>query len=289
MIFQKKQEIREHNGAVYSIDGTSFFVFTSAADKFVVKWNIQEAQQEKFAIKMDHTSYKLVLHDQKLFIGSNKGELYVIDTVNRVVEQQRKITDTAIYSLILKDELIIIGTADGTIHFLEKDSLQENKQLSFSCGKIRDLIFLNSQMLALACQDGFIRIINTETFELEHRFFAHEKGVNKLLQIDHKLFSAGKDAHLKVWDWQSEELLSSWPLHYEAIYDMKQIGDKLITASRDKSIKIWELDDSQIRLLQKITAKEKGHSHSVNALYIIDEFNFCSVGDDRRIIWWSCA
>lgn len=285
MPFKKKIEIREHGAPIYSVVGNGFSIFTSSGDRFVLHWNLKEGTQEHFSIKMDHTSYRLCYHNERLYIGSKKGEIYSIDTKKKTMIAQRKVDAKAIHSILVGDK-IMVGTEEGDLLFLDIDTLEELKRLSLGAGKIRDLQFLDSNRLAIAGQDGYLRVILLDSYELEHQFTIHEKGSNKLLIVGEELFSVGKDGYLRVWNWQEEKELHAWPIHYETIYDIRKVGEFIVTASRDKSIKVWEYD-GDLKLAQKITSRLFGHSYSVNALHVIDAENFCSVSDDKRIIWWS--
>lgn len=284
-MFKKKIEIREHGSPIYSVDGEGYHVFTTAGDRFALKWDLQTGKQDHFTIQLEHTSYCLKLHKDRLYIGTKKGEVYVIDTIAKKLLSQRKISETAIHSFLITDASILVGNEEGELFFLEHDTLNQQKKHVYSCGKIRGIFQLDEERIALTSRDGYIRILLGKEHELEHQFHAHKQGVNKLILMKDVLYSAGKDGHLNKWDWQEEKLLDSWPIHKGTIYDMKLMGNHLVTASRDKTIKIWDIN-SDATLLQKIMIIDGGHSHSVNGLHIIDENNFCSVGDDRRIIWW---
>ncbi|HRO77022.1 MAG TPA: hypothetical protein PLP27_12850 [Crocinitomicaceae bacterium] len=286
MKIHKQIEIREHNAPIYSVVGEGFDIYTSSGDKFVVRWNLRDGTQEPFSIKMDFASYCLVYHNSILFIGSSKGELYVVVPSEKKILAQRKVAENAIHALLVSKQHIIVGTADGKLLFLDKNTLATLKEMPFNCGKIRAIQPLDEQRIVLATQDGYIRILLTETFEIEHQFSGHEKGVNKTLVFDNKLFTVGKDGYLRIWNWQEETQLNALPIHYETIYDIQQVGAYIVTASRDKSIKIWQYNGA-LTLVQKLMSKQLGHSHSVNALHVIDDKNFCSVSDDKRIIWWT--
>lgn len=285
MLFKKKLEIREHGSPIYSVDGSENFVYTTSGDKFVLKWNLDTGQQERFSIKLDNTSYCLAFDSNNLYIGTKKGELYVIDTLSKKLIYQRKICESAIHSFLIMPTLILVGNEVGELVFLSSEDFSEIKKHIYSCGKIRGIIQLDSKRIAFASRDGYIRILLGEQHELEHQFHAHEKGANKLLVIGNFLYSTGKDGCLKKWNWQEEIVLQTWPIHRGTIYDLKRIGNYIVTASRDKTIKIWRIDPD-LQLAQKIMVVNGGHSYSVNGLYVKNENLFCSVGDDRRLIVW---
>lgn len=286
MLFKKKIEIREHGSPIYSVDGKDFFVYTTAGDRFILKWDLKQGKQDRFAIKIDNTSYHLKLHNDKLLIGTKKGELYVIDTHQKVVLQQRKISEDALHSMLVNKDELLIGTAAGEIIILDFETLADKNHLNFACGKVRDLMTIDTERIGIASQDGYIRILMANDYELEHQFSAHPKGANKLLIHEGKLLSSGKDGCLREWNWEDEVLLNTWPIHRGTIYDMGFVGKYLVTASRDKTLKIWEFNPD-LSAVQRITIVNGGHSYSVNAIHVINESNFCSVGDDRRLIWWS--
>lgn len=285
MPFYKKLEIREHNGPIYSVVGSGKYIFTSSGDKYVVKWDLENGTQERFSIKMDYISYCLAYANDKLYIGTKNGEFYIVSDITKSILYQRKISNHSIHSILITDGKIIVGNANGEVLFLD-NQLNLIHSLNFESGKIRDLKLLDDNRLLIVSQDGYLRIVLFDTTELEHRFTAHEKGANKALLVGEELFTVGKDGYLKIWDWKNEILLHSWPIHYETIYDIKQVGDYIVTASRDKSIKIWKYN-GDLKLEHKITSRHLGHSYSVNAIHVVDTFNFCTVGDDKRIISWS--
>lgn len=284
MPFQKKIEIREHNGPIYSVVGQGYHVFTSSGDKYVVKWDLETGTQERFSIKMDHVSYCLAYHTSTLHIGTKEGEYYVIDDLEKKIITQRKITHGAIHSILIHQG-IIVGNEHGEILFLDFD-LNELDKISFHAGKIRSLKLLDDNRLLICAQDGYLRVLLLDSKELEHRFLAHEMGINNALIDGNQLLTVGKDGYLKAWNWHDEQLLKAWPIHYETIYDIQKVGDYLVTVSRDKSIKIWEYQ-TDLKLAQKITSRHLGHAHSVNCIHVVDTQNFCTVGDDKRIILWS--
>jgi WD40 repeat protein len=54
------------------------------------------------------------------------------------------------------------------------------------------------------------------------------------------------------------------------------------TASRDKSIKLW--DAVTLDPVDKLDARNGGHSHAVNKLFWQDSGHLISCSDDRKIL-----
>jgi WD40 repeat protein len=143
--------------------------------------------------------------------------------------------------------------------------------------------------LFIACQDGYIRILETEYYNLIDEIYAHEGGVSAVC-IDPNdntvLFTGGKDAHLKVWNLRSKECVKSIPGHNYVIYDILFLNEKsFVTISRDKSIKIW--DRTSLKVIQKIDSKSKGHKHSVNSIVKLYDNAFATSSDDKTIKFFS--
>jgi WD40 repeat protein len=144
--------------------------------------------------------------------------------------------------------------------------------------------------LFLACQDGYVRILETEYFNQIGEFYAHENGVTSLAFIteNNQLITGGKDAILRIWNLETMQQIKAIPAHNFVIYDIQFLNsDEFITVSRDKSIKIWSLE--KLIVLQKIEFKNGGHIHSVNKIQQLNATTFATCSDDKRIMIWEKA
>ena len=290
---KKNKEILGHSGAVYACITKGDYIYTGSSDKYLTRWKISDGSQDKFAIKFDHSVYAMnITKDDFLVVGLSSGALHFFD-INKRKEikfytQHKKAIFSIQYNLIKNH--IYVADADGNLSIWKSDGSKLLIYLPLGCGKVRSIdVLIDGSCFALACQDGKIRVFESEFFNEISSMNAHKEGVNSLLfhpLNNNQLISGGKDALLKLWDWKSGKELKSIAAHNYAIYRISSIkcGELIVTASRDKNIKLW---NSSLDILKRIDYKLGGHNHSVNDLCIIDESTFVSCSDDKRIIIWN--
>ena len=294
MNFRKLKEISGHAAGIYSLDFDGNFLYSASADKFVARWKLDEGIQDKFSIKFEEAVYAIhLLHNQtKLAVGLANGDLHIFDLSERkelkYFTQHRKaifaITENATFGQLFSAD------ADGNVSVWQTDSMELLAYLPFDCGKIRRIaVSADGLKVALACQDGYVRLLHAETLNQVGSFVAHKDGATSVLfdpNDSNVLFSGGKDAYLKKWDIQSGTCLRAIPAHNYAIYDLisLQNGHALVSASRDKTVKVWNTESLEI--LQRLDVKAGGHRHSVNSLVVLGDNLFVSASDDRKMIFW---
>ncbi|NBR14420.1 MAG: hypothetical protein EBQ94_08380 [Flavobacteriales bacterium] len=292
--FTRIIEFSDHSGAVYSIAYDGQFIYSASGDKYVCRWNPITGTQDKFAIKFNNTPYSIQLFNDNsmLAVGLENGDLHFFDLIERVETKFFKQHKSAIFNILENKHTQQLYTtdADGNLAVWSTNDFSLQLLLPFDCGKIRRMAMnQNGSMLYLACQDGNIRVIETEFYNLIDEFLAHKEGVTSLAFHPNNsllLLSGGKDAHLKFWDLSTNSELKSLPAHNFVIYDILFLTNKLfVTASRDKTIKIWDAEMDIV--VQRIEAKQRGHRHSVNALIKISDSSFASCSDDKRILFFS--
>ncbi|PKR81667.1 hypothetical protein CW751_03835 [Brumimicrobium salinarum] len=289
---QLLKTIEGHSGAIYDIIHAEGFLFSASADRFVAQWNPSTGEQTNFAVQLERASYNVAYapEDQLLVIGTNNGGIHVVDIKSR--EEKRLLSQHkfAVFSLTYcpHKEIFYSGDKEGYLCVWKSKTFELLITLPFNCGKIRDIsISEKGEFIAICGQDGIIRILETEFFNVIHEFKAHKDGVNCAIFNEEILYTGGKDAHIKKWNWRKEELLLNIPAHNYAVYDLALLNNKevLISVSFDKSIKVWNANDISIK--ERVEFKNKGHRHTVNRIAKIDDHKFATVSDDRKIKIWS--
>lgn len=290
-MYKKKSEIREHTGAIYSLASDSKFVYSSAADKFVTRWDISTGEQDSFAIRCDSTVYKILFIPNRnlLVLGTSLGDIHIIDTISKSEIKFLKYHKSAIFEMnydVFTDRLYV-GDAEGILSVWEIDEWKLIITLPFDCGKIRSIFIVEKfNFLFIGSQDGYLRVLDLKSFNLINEFKAHDLGCMSIFYSEIKkniLFTVGKDGYLKSWNLIDFRNVLNIPAHNEAIYKLKIANSDLVTISRDKSLKIWDINTLDFK--SKIDKKTKGHTHSINDLLTIDNY-IVTCGDDKRIIFW---
>lgn len=294
MKITKIQSITGHAGGIFDVVATADnkFCYTSSADKYIVKWNLQNGKQEKFAIRLTYSCFRILLtQDENLMVvGNAKGGLHFIDLAKKVELRNIEQHKAAIFALALNPHTneVYAGDADGSFTVWDGATMDYKLMLPFGCGKIRNIaVEPNGEHIALSCQDGKIRILETQFFNEVVAFKAHNNGTNCAVFKNDQLITGGKDAFISIWKWRTKENLQKIPAHNFAVYDLKLLdgGNKLISASFDKTIKLWNLSD-KLELIERKEPKNGGHNHTVNRLEKLDESSFLSVSDDRQLLHW---
>lgn len=286
MAWQQSVVISGHSAPVYACTVFGEFIYSTAGDRFVTRWNISDGKQDSFAVRLDAPAYTLgiVPAENLLIIGCTNGTVIAVNADSKQLVWEHNFLGKALFSVVdcPDEKWLVAGDAEG--HLLVMD--YNGKLLTtfhLDCGKIRSIKHTGNELF-IACQDGSWRQLELPTFNEVYRQQAHEGGVTALFVnlAVHTLLSGGKDAHLRLWDTLTGQLLKEWPAHYQTIYGIEQIGEEIVTASMDKTIKIWDRHDWKVT--QRIEYKQGGHNRSVNGCFVIDQNRFLTFGDDKTII-----
>lgn len=285
MTWRKSVVISGHSAPVYACAVSGEFIYSTAGDRFVTRWNISDGKQDAFTVKLDAPAYTLgiVPSEQLLIIGCTNGTIIAINTVSKQLAWEHNFLGKALFSVVdcPAEKWLVLGDAEG--HLLVVD--YNGKLLTtfhLDCGKIRSIKHTESGLF-IACQDGSWRQLELPTFNEIHKQQAHEGGVTALSinPVANTLLTGGKDAHLRLWDLVTGTLLQEWPAHYQTIYGIAQCGEVFITVSMDKTIKIW--NSNEWKVTQRIEFKQGGHNRSVNGCLAIDKDRFLTFSDDKSI------
>lgn len=289
----KQQEIAQHAMSIYDItpySENSFF--SGGADKVVVLWNTETGEQMPITIKTEQSIYSIAFQKPNILsIGLSNGDIHWIDTENKTEIKFFKTHHQGIFRQLClsNSQLLVIGDAEGNLMIWDLVEASLQLTIPFMCGKIRGIEQSpDNSTLAIASQDGKIRILETNFFNVKNEFFAHQDGANVVRYIPNNpniIISGGKDGYLRVWNELTGEKIEAIPAHNYAVYGIvfSPDGNYFVTCSRDKSIKVWETNS--FKMIQKITFKEGGHRHSVNQLLWMNN-RVVSCSDDKRIIIW---
>ncbi|MDH4472247.1 MAG: hypothetical protein QE487_06545 [Fluviicola sp.] len=290
MTWRKSVVISGHSAPIYACTVFNEFIYSTAGDRFVTRWNTADGKQDAFTVKLDAPAYTLgiVESERLLIIGCTNGTIIAIHTDSKQLVWEHNFLGKALFSAVdcPAEKWLVLGDAEG--HLLVLD--YTGKLLTtfhLDCGKIRSIKHTKTGLF-IGCQDGSWRQLELPTFNEIRKQQAHEGGVVSLSinEFTHTLLSGGKDAHLRLWDMLTGKLLQEWPAHYQTIYGIAQCGDEIITVSMDKTIKIW--DSTEWKVTQRIEFKQGGHNRSVNGCLAIDQNRFLTFSDDKSILIFEC-
>lgn len=295
-MYKKQIEIVGHAGGVYTCKYDQHFIYTGSADTYVTRWLLEEGLQDKFAIKMDHPVYAIeMINNRYLAVGLSSGSFHVFDLKLRQEIKHFTQHIKAIFSITVNEKVgqLYVGDADGNLSIWDISTFELLIYLPLDCGKIRNIrIGDQGRLFVVSCQDGTIRVFETERFNEIITINAHKGGAT-IAQFhplnSELLLTGGKDALLNIWNWQTGDLIKSIPAHNYVIYDLIFIekGLRFVTASRDKTIKIWDSKDFTVE--QRLDFKAGGHRYSVNSFVKLSETSFASASDDKKLIVWTKA
>jgi chemotaxis signal transduction protein len=102
---------------------------------------------------------------------------------------------------------------------------------------------LDGRQLALAYQDGTVKVWNTGARTCEHRFYGHGAGVNGVAfsPDGRRLATASLDRTLVIWDLGSERSLFTLRGHEEGVTGVafSPDGQVLASTSWDQTLRLW--------------------------------------------------
>lgn len=294
MSYEKKHTFSAHAAAVYGLSNAKedHLFYSASGDGYVALWNAETLLQEKFAVNVSNPVYCVrYCHILGwLAIGTSTGAIHIIDAIEKKEIHHLQLHVKGIYDIQFDDDknLMYVAGGDGVLSVWSLPSFQLLRSIPLCEEKVRQIALRADGIIAVACGDGNIRILEPSFFNEIATIRAHEGGATAVCWHPNKpvLISGGKDAHLKCWksdlDYKS---LISIPAHYFAIYSFAFLEKNkiLATASRDKTIKIW--DANSLEHLQTIDSSKSTHTHSVNRIIACGR-QLVSCGDDRQIIIW---
>lgn len=294
---EKISELVGHKASIYELNNAAQpnIIYSGSIDKQIIQWDLSTFQPTNFYINLPETIYSIV-HDierKTIYVGSQSGKIYFIDLTAKKEFKVLFHHSQAIFSLKQIKDKLIAASADGSISVVNLNTYTLTYKKVMCVEKVRAIDYKN-QLLAIACGDGSIRILDSETLTEIQTISAHQLSCNavKFHPNSRYLVSGGRDAHLRIWDINSNfSLVKEIAAHNFAIYsiDFSNNATLFATASRDKTVKLWNAETFDI-LIRINKEKLDGHTNSVNKV-LWSSFNnyLISAGDDKKIMIWKVS
>lgn len=298
MKYELKKVLPGHAAAVYALclDESGSRIFSGSADQMVGAWNSKELEADGFSVKLEAPVFALYKSGNLLFVGQGLGGVHIIDLASKQEVRHLKYHTRPIFDITAHptQSFLYFSGGDGVLSIVNSSDFSLSWSLPLSEDKLRS-ICLNSaaDKLFVGSSDGYIRILETDYYNVLDEIKAHEGGVYDMGWMSaNVLLTVGRDGHIRVWKYVDKKLVEkeSIPAHNFAIYsiDISPSGQYFATASRDKTVKIWSLKDLKNPL--RISRKGgEGHTHSVNRVKWISDSLLVSAGDDRELHVWSIS
>jgi WD40 repeat protein len=259
-------------------------------------WSLEEFVPDSFSIRLDAPVYSIKKLDQYLFVGQGLGGVHIIDLTTKKEIRHLKYHTRPIFRIVAnpsKPFLYFLG-GDGVLSIVDSTDFSLSWSLPLSDDKLRSsLTDSEGGRLFVGGSDGYIRILETEYYNVIYEWQAHEGGVYDMAWLSlEKLLTVGRDGHIRLWDYKHGEVFEreAIPAHNFAIYSLEisPSGKYFATGSRDKTVKIWNPDDlkNPLRIARK---GPLGHTHSVNVVKWINDESLVSAGDDRDLYFWTIS
>jgi len=286
-------EIHRAKAPIYALSSLGDGLLAGCGDGATLRWSPSSPDRIELVAQVPASIFALCeISPLSFALGTAAGELYIVDLDSRQAVQRIAAHATAIHDIAMigHDRMATAG-ADGCIGVWQRaqGSWDLIRRIPITDMKLRSLsVSTDSGLLALACGDGSVRLLDTLLFNELGTFPGHEGGANCVAFHPEKaaLLSGGKDGHLRAWDLREPQReLVSIAAHRSTVYAIgfDPLSSRFATASRDKTAKVW--DAGGLNVLQRLDARAMGHAHSVNALVWLSA-ELITAGDDRRLIRW---
>ena len=292
MIVTKTHEFTGHRDCIYTaaINYPLQQLYTAGGDGFVASWDCLRGGDGAMQVRVGSAVYSMALKEDKLLLGSNKGNLYVVDPETKTEERNIEAHSGGIFDIVYDEETATLYTAgfDGVLNVWSAD-LQLKTAIKLSGKSLRNICLLPGS-IAIACSDFSIYIIDKENLGVTAILESHTNSVFSLAYnpVKKELLSGGRDCYLKIWDGETYKLKQEYvgaKLHINHI-SFNPGYALYAVSSMDKTIKIFDSESHQpLKFIDK--EKNNGHTSSINKSLWLDEKTLLSVSDDKKAICWT--
>ncbi len=295
---EKVNEFTGHIGSIYGLYVSKYLnlVFTGAADGNVVEWNLANPDEGRLICKLNQPIYSIYLHEetQQLWIGVASGNIHIVDLKSRKEVKNLAVHTNGIFDIKCAGNTIYIGGGDGSISAWDAQDLELIVLKKFSEKSCRCLA-LHPQGLGLAAGfSDFSLILLSKNLEImHHNLGAHSNSIFTVAfsPDGQYLLSGGRDAYIKVWKLENGinnmNIAHEIPAHNLHVHQIsvQTEGFYFLSSSMDKSIKIWDLQSFELlKVIDKM--RNESHVNSVNKIAWLNEVEFVSISDDKKLIQW---
>lgn len=296
----KINEFEGHKDCIYSITSGKYEeeFYTGAGDGWVVYWNQKNREKGQLIATFPTSIYALRYFPDRnqILVGLSRGGYYFLDLESKKpyadFQKDHGVFD---FKQIPNTTIMVVAGEKGHVHIVDFDQMKELHSFKPSNGNARKINFSpDAEHFAIGFSDEYIRIFNSNTFDMEKAFHAHEKSAFSVAFTPDGRFllSGGRDAQLKIWDRKSDyDLYLKIPAHYFTINDIvtSPCGSWFATGSRDNTAKIWDAKSFE---LYKVIDLEKlaGHRHSINEMLWSNYKDYLlTASDDKTIKAWAIS
>ena len=293
-----KKSVKGHAAAVYCLikDEVDHRLFSGSSDRMVGSWSMSDLEPGAFSVNVGLPVFSLYKKGNAMLIGQGEGGIHVLDLSSKKELRHLKYHSRPVFEIFENQKtnhLYSLG-GDGNLAIIDSEDYRLLWSIPLSSDKLRTgLIFDEGKKILIGGSDGYIRVLETEYYNVIEEFMGHEGGVYDMKFISAStIVSGGRDGHLRYWKQEGNAIKAdrAIPAHNYAIYsiDLSPDGRRFASGSRDKTVKVWNIaePDKPLRIARKGSV---GHTHSVNVVRWIDSETLVSAGDDRDLYFWSIS
>ncbi len=292
MIVTKLREFNGHKDSIYTacINYPRQHFYTAGGDGIVASWICEGAGDGEMQVRVGSAIYSICLFQNKLLLGSSKGNFYSIGLESKKEERNIEAHREGIFDIVHDGPGKRIYTCgfDGVLNIWSEE-FELLKSTKLSDKSLRNICLLPGA-IAIASSDFNIYILDKDNYTLNTKLESHQNSVFALAYnpLKQELLSGGRDCYLKIWDAQSFQMKKEYvaaTLHINHI-SFNPGFSLYAVSSMDKTIKIFDAASHQpLKFIDK--EKYEGHSFSVNKTLWLNDNTLISVGDDKKAISWS--
>ena len=176
-----------------------------------------------FSVKLEHSVFSLLLQDDHFLIGHSEGGVHVLDLDRRQELRHLKFHDLPIFSIIYDQNhgfYYFLG-GDGKLSVVDQTDFSLKLSLPLSDHKLRCALNHDGSLeLLVGASDGYIRVLETDYFNVVFEIQGHEGGVYDMKWLDNEhLLSVGRDGLIRKWRFNNGQLAQQTeiPAHNYAI------------------------------------------------------------------------